>query len=124
MKESSEVTVMRAPAVPKIERQKTIEKEHREALERAVSLNIPHAITAMREAESMEDIDIEIESCEDDDDEKEEEEEEEASKATMSDQTRAESSLGTRDIWNDLVEKLFKKNESGQNVLNRDAIPP
>lgn len=109
MKASGQVTVTTAPAVPKMERLKTIEKEHKEALERAVSLNIPHAMTVMREAES-----IEVESCGD--------EEEEASKAST-DQTRAESSFAARVNWNDLAEKLFKKNESGQIVFNRDGVP-
>ncbi|GMY24853.1 sn1-specific diacylglycerol lipase alpha [Fagus crenata] len=54
MKESSSETVTAAPGVQKIERLQTIEKEHKDALERAVSLNVPHAVTNPEEVPSQE----------------------------------------------------------------------
>ncbi|KAL5721882.1 hypothetical protein ACHQM5_005468 [Ranunculus cassubicifolius] len=37
-------TVTTAPAIQKLERTQTLEKEHKDALERVVSLNVPHAV--------------------------------------------------------------------------------
>ncbi|KAB1208095.1 hypothetical protein CJ030_MR7G013048 [Morella rubra] len=45
MRESTAGAVTTAPKVLKLERLLTIEKEHKDALERAVSLNVPHAVT-------------------------------------------------------------------------------
>lgn len=44
-----EEPVKTPPKVQKIERLKTIKKEHKEALERAVSLNIPHAVETVED---------------------------------------------------------------------------
>ncbi|KAL8047026.1 hypothetical protein ABFX02_08G211700 [Erythranthe guttata] len=49
LKEMNEETVTTPPKVQKLERKQTIEKEHRDALERAVSLNIPHAVGSTEE---------------------------------------------------------------------------
>lgn len=108
MKESGEVTIMKAPVVPKFERLKTIQKEHKEALERAVSLNIPHSLTAMKESIIEE--------------EKEEEDVIEILSHENASKTTAESSSAAAN-WDDLVQKLFKKNESGQILFNREALP-
>ena len=45
MKEIDSGTITTPPKVQKLERMRTFEQEHRDALERAVSLNIPHAVT-------------------------------------------------------------------------------
>lgn len=49
MKGKSFETVTEPPTVQKFERLKTIEKELRDALERAVSLNVPHAMDSTEE---------------------------------------------------------------------------
>ncbi|KAK4776249.1 hypothetical protein SAY87_024210 [Trapa incisa] len=49
MKEAALETVTTAPKIQKIERLQTLEKEHKDALERAVSLNIPHAVNSANE---------------------------------------------------------------------------
>lgn len=49
MKEAASETVITAPKIQKIERLQTLEKEHKDALERAVSLNIPHAVNSTQE---------------------------------------------------------------------------
>ncbi|KAL7104243.1 hypothetical protein ACP275_08G231900 [Erythranthe tilingii] len=51
LKEMNEETVTTPPKVQKQERKQTIEKEHKDALERAVSLNIPHAVGSTEEEE-------------------------------------------------------------------------
>lgn len=102
MKESSPGTITTAPKVQKFERLKTIEKEHKDALDRAVSLNIPHAV-ATSEDESHED-------------------EPEPSHAKREDASETkQKSSGKSANWDQLVEKLFKKSESGDLTLNKDA---
>ncbi|ESR43821.1 hypothetical protein CICLE_v10011712mg [Citrus x clementina] len=102
MKESSPGTITTAPKVQKFERLKTIEKEHKDALDRAVSLNIPHAV-ATSEDESHED-------------------EPEPSHAKREDASETkQKSSGNSANWDQLVEKLFKKSESGDLTLNKDA---
>ncbi|KAF5750003.1 hypothetical protein HS088_TW03G00332 [Tripterygium wilfordii] len=49
MKESSAETITTPPKVQKLERLETIEKEHKDALQRAASLNIPHAVTTLEQ---------------------------------------------------------------------------
>ncbi|KDO50800.1 hypothetical protein CISIN_1g013107mg [Citrus sinensis] len=102
MKESSPGTIITAPKVQKFERLKTIEKEHKDALDRAVSLNIPHAV-ATSEDQSHED-------------------EREPSHAKREDASETkQKSSGKSANWDQLVEKLFKKSESGDLTLNKDA---
>ncbi|XP_015582547.1 uncharacterized protein LOC8272183 [Ricinus communis] len=45
MKENNGETITTPPKVQRLERKETLEKEHKDALERAVSLNIPHAVS-------------------------------------------------------------------------------
>ncbi|XP_044478715.1 uncharacterized protein LOC123205752 [Mangifera indica] len=98
MRENSPETITTPPMVQKLERQKTIEKEHKDALDRAVSLNIPHAITEPEEPQKHE-----ADSSQG--------EHEDASN------TKSKSSSGN---WDHLVEKLFKKSEEGEMILNKD----
>ncbi|KAI5336364.1 hypothetical protein L3X38_015631 [Prunus dulcis] len=107
MKESSSDTITTAPKVQKLERLQTIEKEHKDALERAVSLNIPHAVTSNEEAAE--------------DQEPEGPKSETQSKDPLDTKSK---STGGRAKWDDVVEKLFKKKESGDVLLNRDSIAP
>ncbi|THG20843.1 hypothetical protein TEA_016280 [Camellia sinensis var. sinensis] len=94
MRENHYETTTAAPRVPKMERLQTIEKEHKDALERAVSLNIPHAATTHAE-----------ESKDGGDGDDAESSENEMKTKSMS--------SGGRTKWEMVVEKkLFKKNES------------
>ncbi|KAK9950792.1 hypothetical protein M0R45_006261 [Rubus argutus] len=100
MRESSSETITTAPKVPKLERRQTIEKEHKDALERAISLNVPYAVTAS-ENEKREAPQSETEDVTD---------------------TKLKSTGGSgRTNWEHVVQKLFKKSESGDLVLNRDS---
>lgn len=107
MKESSSETITTAPKVQKLDRLQTIEKEHKDALERAVSLNIPHAVTSDEEAAE--------------DQEPEGPKSETESKDPLDTKSK---STGGRAKWDDVVEKLFKKKESGDVLLNRDSNAP
>lgn len=103
MKESSSETITTAPKVQKLERLQTIEKEHKDALERAVSLNVPHAVNTSEEAS-----------------EDQKPEEAPQSEAEHVSETRSKSTSG-RTNWDHVVQKLFKKNESGDIQLNVEA---
>ncbi|MCD7465755.1 hypothetical protein HAX54_001853 [Datura stramonium] len=114
LKEASAETATTPPKVQKIERLKTIEKEHKDALERAVSLNIPYAVgldeeesSAQKEEEPMEDINFEASQ--------EHGEDASTSKAQGSD---------ARTNWNEVVEKLFNRDETGKLRLKRQATGP
>ncbi|CAL9126545.1 unnamed protein product [Musa acuminata var. zebrina] len=88
------------PPQQKMDRKQSFEQEHKAALEKAVSLNIPHAVAVT----------------------------EEASEATITapseGQQGATSGGGSKSSgranWDQLVEKLFSKNESGNLVLKKD----
>jgi hypothetical protein len=111
MKEISSETITTPPDVQKFERMQTIEQEHRDALERAVSLNIPHAV-ATPDAEPC--MDNDAEPCMDNGTVPSQSEGEQASK------TKSTSS-GGKTNWDEVVKKLFKKGESGHLVLNKDV---
>ncbi|XP_049366216.1 uncharacterized protein LOC125831066 isoform X2 [Solanum verrucosum] len=113
-KEASAETTTSPPKVQKIERLKTLEKEHKDAIERAVSLNIPHAVgvgeeesSTQKEEEPMEDITFEASQKHD----------EEASTS------EAQGSDG-RTNWRKVVEKLFIRDESGKLLLKRESTGP
>ncbi|XP_027179970.1 uncharacterized protein LOC113778691 [Coffea eugenioides] len=67
LKESGDETATTAPKVPKFDRLQTIEEEHKDAQERAISMNILHAVTTTEEEESLEETNIEIKDCQDED---------------------------------------------------------
>ncbi|KAL3630430.1 hypothetical protein CASFOL_023414 [Castilleja foliolosa] len=113
LKELNTETPMTPPKVQKLDRKLTLEKEHKDALERAVSLNIPHAVTLPDESSSActeegTSGDKSVETCPDNTAEEQTSEKEPFSK-------------NAKTNWNDVVEKLFKKNESGQMRLKRDV---
>ena len=111
MKESTAETVTSPPRVQRIERLQTIEKEHKDALERAVSLNVPHAVPVENDPSEHADLGPSREpSSEENVDSLKNKLAQESSK------TKSEPRDG-RTNWNELVEKLFKKNESGGLVL-------
>ncbi|KAL5539211.1 hypothetical protein UlMin_043496 [Ulmus minor] len=104
MKESCPETVTTAPKVQKLERLETIEKEHKDALERAVSLNVPHAVTPNEESQEHQNTEASH------------------SQEENTPEMKAKSSRGKAN-WDELVEKLFKKKESGDLQLRDDNAP-
>ncbi|KAF6144624.1 hypothetical protein GIB67_006116 [Kingdonia uniflora] len=91
-------TVTTAPTVPRFERMQTQEKEHKDALERAVTLNIPHSETL--EEELPKDSETKNESL-----------------------GMSKSNEG-RTNWDHLVAKLFNRNKSGNLYLKKDIDAP
>ncbi|KAL4368314.1 hypothetical protein GQ457_05G005500 [Hibiscus cannabinus] len=107
MRENKPETITVAPKVQKLERSQTIEKEHKDALQKAVSLNIPHAISAADETTPNKETKTE------------------AAGSGNGDSPKPETESSTRGTnWDELVEKLFKRNESGKLVLNRESNTP
>ncbi|GMJ07809.1 hypothetical protein like AT5G37710 [Hibiscus trionum] len=105
MRENKSETITVPPKIQKLERLQTIEKEHKDALQKAVSLNIPHAVPAL----SDEPIEIE-------------ETETEAAKTDNGDSLKAKPELSSRGTnWDELVHKLFKRSESGKLTLNKES---
>ncbi|XP_061349350.1 uncharacterized protein LOC133294656 [Gastrolobium bilobum] len=105
MKCRNSETVTVPPTVQRFERLKTIEKEHKDALERALSLNVPHAVDA--DKEMSKNIEGELSSRESKD----------ASCSTS-------ESNGGRLNWEEVVEEHFKRNDSGDSGLKRDTNAP
>ncbi|KAH7679792.1 Feruloyl esterase protein [Dioscorea alata] len=91
------------PPLQKMERKQTFEKEHKDALERAVTLNVPHAVQPT-EASTEEDTS-----------------EGAFAESQKEETSRSNSKSSGRPNWNELVEKLFDRSESGNLVLKEDA---
>lgn len=108
MRESTAEAVTTAPKVQKLERLLTIEKEHKDALERAVSLNVPHAVTVTSPQDAPSQVDKAESSVSQIHD---------ASKTTL-------KSTGGRTNWDEVVKKLFKKDEAGELCLKIEANAP
>lgn len=111
LKELNKETVTTPPKVQKFNRKLTLEKEHKDALERAVSLNIPHAEASYEESPGKPDEgtseDRNSETGKDN--------------AEVSSEKKRPSGKNARTNWDETVEKLFKKNESGKMLLKRDV---
>ncbi|XAR73548.1 hypothetical protein NMG60_11007549 [Bertholletia excelsa] len=105
MKENIGETVTTPPEVQKLERLQTIQKEQKDALERTLRLNIPNAVAASEEEISEnEDKTVGEEGAE------------------PSEEARTKSSpTGGRTNWDVLIEKLMKKNRSGELSAERDT---
>lgn len=101
-------TLTTPPKVQEIERLQSLQQEHMDALERAVSLNIPHAVTSPREEDPSTSKEGSIE-CQD-------------SEPSEIESTIKSPSGGRRTNWNLVVEQLLKKNESGELQLEKDAV--
>ncbi|KAF9664081.1 hypothetical protein SADUNF_Sadunf17G0119100 [Salix dunnii] len=106
MKEIDSGTITTPPKVQKLERMRTFEQEHRDALERAVSLNIPHAVTTP-DVEPLKDNGTEPSLSEGD----------------QSSQTES-TSTGRKTNLDEVVKKRFKKSKSGNLVLNKYVSAP
>lgn len=104
MKGKTSETVTEPPTIQKFERLKTIEKEHKDALERAVSLNVPHA----------------VDSAEEETAEKNEGEEASDSGNNNVSSSQSKSSDG-RSNWDEVVEKLLKKSKTVELNQQRDT---
>lgn len=114
-------TTTTAPKVQRLERLQTIEKEHREALERANSLGIPDALITPEEEPSLrlnEDSSSGIK--------------EEGSSSVQNDMghyqdcsenaSKCESkATNGKSNWSELVEKLFARTDSGKLRLKTDV---
>ncbi|WJX32149.1 hypothetical protein P8452_20513 [Trifolium repens] len=100
-------TVTVAPTIQKFERLKTIEKEHKDALERAVSLNVPHAVDSAEE-----------EHLENNGEGSSNNGDKEAASSTETKPSRG------RLTWEEVVEKLLKKNETGEKHIEEDTNAP
>ena len=106
MKEIDSGTITTPPKVQKLERMRTFEQEHRDALERAVSLNIPHAVTTP-DVEPLKDNRTEPS----------------LSEGVQASQFKS-TSTGRKTNWDEVVKNLFKKGESGHLVLNKEVSAP
>ncbi|XVE72235.1 hypothetical protein DITRI_Ditri11bG0023100 [Diplodiscus trichospermus] len=107
MRETKSETITVPPKVQKLERLQTIEKEHKDALERAVTLNIPHAASTVDELAEKEETQAE------------------PTQADKGDTPKAKSETSSRGAnWDELVEKLFKRSESGNLILKKESDSP
>lgn len=92
------------PKVQKLERLQTIQEEHKDALQKAVSLNIPHAVSAADEEHSDKEDDLSQSQVE-------------GSNALK---TESKPSSGSAN-WDELVKKLFEKKDTGKLVLKKET---
>ncbi|EYU45800.1 hypothetical protein ABFS82_11G100100 [Erythranthe guttata] len=116
LKELSTETVTTPPKMQKLDRKLTLEKEHKDALERAVSLNIPHAVIPGEEESSGNTEEGSSSSVE-----KSVEASSHDGKTQHSSEIEKSCCKNARTNWNEVAEKLFKRNESGKMLLNRDV---
>lgn len=98
------------PAQQKMERQNTLVKEHKEehkaALRRAVALAVPHAFPLSEYGT--------FGSEKDDDD----------SHHSMDDSSTGSSTKSrNRESWDELIERLFERDDSGRMVLKKPLVP-
>ena len=93
---------MTPPPQQKMERLQSFEEEHKNALQRAKTLDVPHAA-----------------------DLSEEEIQEDGSTGPPSGthgETTTETKSAGRTSWDELMEKLFTRDEDGKLVVNKDAM--
>ncbi|KAI6691464.1 hypothetical protein NL676_028292 [Syzygium grande] len=112
MRESGAETVTTAPNIQKFERLRTKEKEHRDALERAVSLDIPHAVTSL---------DKENPDSNPQDEESRPSQEEKSADVVLDDKAKPRDS---KTNWNEVVKKLMMRDKSGKLRLKRETNNP
>lgn len=105
MKETGCSTTTTAPTVQRIVRKHTLDKEHKDALERAVSLNVPHAVNSMEEEAS-----------------RQEDETQEPPPSKSGDSSTKTKPASARTSWDEVVEKLFHRNKTGDLLLRKDVV--
>ncbi|KAI7755345.1 hypothetical protein M8C21_008654 [Ambrosia artemisiifolia] len=125
MKEKSSETMTTAPPVQKFDRLQSIEKEHKDALERAVSLNIPHAVGANEnddedENEPQESTSASTDSEDESSADKLASKHEDHGDISESGNTSTVNSKSGRTNWDDLVERLFERSSSGKLKARKD----
>lgn len=113
MSERSSETTTTALKPQKIERLRTFKKEHRDALDRAASLNIPHAVSSTEEEAA-----IHKKSGTSSGDEATEI----SQNVTEGSQKTTSASAGGRVNWNEVVGMLFDRDESGNLLLKQDTV--
>ncbi|XP_076932602.1 uncharacterized protein LOC143598208 [Bidens hawaiensis] len=121
-KEKSAETMTTAPKVQKFDRKQSIEKEHRDALERAVSLNIPHAVNT-NENEDDENEPRESTSASSDSEDKSAAEKlasEHKDHGNIHEIRNNSTTKSGRTNWDDLVERLFERSDSGKLKARKD----
>lgn len=126
MKENSSETLTTAPKVQKFDRLQSIEREHKDALERAVSLNIPHAVITTEDEDDngpQESTSPSVHSAES---------EEQSSANKLAPNPKDDSPMGKsenssipnsktkRTNWNVLAERLFERTDSGNLRTRKD----
>lgn len=114
MRDGVEETVTTAPGMQRFERRLTLEKEHKDALDRAVSLNVPHAVSSEVEF---------IPGRELAEEEPSSVPREESAKNGDKETNHGESKPGGGTAnWDHLVQKLFTKNTSGKLHLKEEHV--
>ncbi|KAF7107909.1 hypothetical protein CFC21_108485 [Triticum aestivum] len=101
MKEKEKATT--PPAEQKMERLQSFKEEHKNALHRAKTLDVPHAIDISKE-ETHEG------ACP------------ASSSDTHSETTSSEPKSAGRTSWDELVDKLFTRDDDGKLIVNRDMV--
>ncbi|KAM7279182.1 hypothetical protein ACFE04_006316 [Oxalis oulophora] len=118
MSDTTSETTTTPPKTQKLERLKTLEKEHKDALRKAASLNIPNAEEHDANTQENE----EAAPCQEASTSKVEEKDEAGtSKVEERDNIETKSKSNGRTNWDEVVKKLFRKNETGNLYLNKDA---
>jgi len=129
MKQRSAEIVTSPPRAPKLERLHTIEKEHKDALQRAVSLRVPYAEPPQEEPLENTESEVVLEEsaesavCRESGAVPVDNVESSENELTESSKPESRSSSGKTN-WDELVEKLFKKTESGKIVLKMQPNAP
>lgn len=120
LKENSSETTTTAPRIQKIDRLQSIEKEHKDALERAVSLNIPHAVMTTEDEDESTSASADSEDDQSSADRLASAHKDHSPMGESGNASNAESKPGHTN-WNDLVEKLFERTDSGKLKTKKDV---
>ncbi|KAI3712668.1 hypothetical protein L1987_71230 [Smallanthus sonchifolius] len=120
MKEKSSETMTTAPKVQRFDRLQSIEKEHKDALERAVSLNIPHAVDANENEEDDKNGRQESTSTSASTDSEDESSADKLASKHKDHSDTSESRKTSNTNWNDVVERLFERSGSDKLKARKD----
>jgi hypothetical protein len=100
MKENGNATT--PPAQQKMEKLHSFQEEHKSALERAKTLEVPHAIDISEEENH-------VGVCP-------------APSSDTHSETTSEAKSAGRTSWDELVDRLFTRDEDGKLIVNRDMV--
>ncbi|KAK1439328.1 hypothetical protein QVD17_05144 [Tagetes erecta] len=118
-KKTSE-TMTAAPKVQRFDRLQSIEKEHKDALERAVSLNIPHAVEPNEDEDENERQESTSASTDNEDQSSADKLASKHEDGSDIRNTSNEIPIRRRTNWDDLVERLFERSDSGKLKARKD----